>query len=66
MELILELILLLLISCLSLGGCALIPGAIVGGVAGAVVTPFIQPQVDRGLVAIHLDKIDPGGAAAVK
>lgn len=58
--------LIIVMAFLLLGGCALVPGAIVGGVVGAVVTPFVQPQIDRGLVAVHLDKVDPGGTTAVK
>ena len=45
-----------------LGGCA----PLVGGVVGAAVTPFVQPLIDRTLVTVHGDWVDPSGTDAVK
>lgn len=46
----------------SLNGCAML----VGGIVGAAVTPLIQPQADRALVALGLNWIDPDGTDKVK
>ena len=51
---------------LLLSGCALIPGAIVGGVAGAILQPLISPQVDRALGVTHNKWVDPGGVTPVQ
>lgn len=45
-----------------LNGCSML----VAGVVGAAVTPIVQPIVDRGLVSIGADWVDPAGTAAVK
>ena len=50
----------------SLLGCALIPGAIVGGVIGAAMAPIVQPIVDRALVKVNANWVDPAGTDAVK
>ena len=46
----------------TLGGCA----PLVGGVVGAAVAPFVQPLIDRSLVIVHGDWVDPGGTEAVR
>lgn len=47
---------------MSLNGCAMV----VGSVVGAAMTPLVQPQADRALVALHLEWIDPDGTDKVK
>jgi hypothetical protein len=47
---------------LSLNGCGLMAGAVVG----AAMSPIIQPAVDRVLDQMGLDWFDPAGTSAVK
>ena len=51
-----------IIALLSLANCALVPAAVVG----AAFSPVVEPVVDRALVALHADFVDPAGTAAVK
>lgn len=51
-----------LISLLALANCALVPAAVVG----AAFSPVVQPVVDRALVLVHADFVDPAGTSAVK
>ena len=46
---------------MTLGGCSMF----VGGLVGAAITPFVQPQVDRALNAIGAPWVDPGGTEPV-
>jgi hypothetical protein len=52
----------LLMAVLLLTNCAIVPGAVVG----AAFSPVVQPVVDRGLVMLHADWVDPAGTQAVK
>jgi hypothetical protein len=47
---------------IGLNGCSIL----VGGIVGAAITPFIQPQVDRVLGVVGADFVDPGGVQSVK
>lgn len=51
-----------LIPILLLANCALVPAAVVG----AAFSPVVQPVVDRALVLVHADFVDPAGTSAVK
>jgi hypothetical protein len=53
--------------CLStLSGCGVVGGMFLSGVIGAAVAPVVQPVVDRGLVAVGAEWVDPAGTTAVK
>jgi hypothetical protein len=51
-----------LLSLVTLGGCA----PLVGGIVGAAVSPIIEPLIDRALVPVHGEWVDPAGTDAVK